>query len=36
MGNYFGGKKKVKDIFSVCVNKYFLFVLTVRLPRPYI
>ena len=25
-----------KDIFSVCVNKYFLFVLTVRLPRPYI
>ena len=36
MGNYFGGKKKGKDIFSVCVNKYFLFVLAVRLPRPYI
>ena len=29
MGNYFGEKKKGKDICSVCVNKYFLFVLTV-------
>ena len=30
------GEKKGKDIFSVCVNKYFLSVLTVRPPRPYI
>ena len=35
-GELLWGKKEGKDIFSVCVNKYFLFVLTVRLPRPYI